>query len=71
MKKAIVVKVIEADEGTETKRTDYTLSMDEMTDSLIEQISDDAGVDLGLHDMSIEIIHFNFIIDRNVYIDTN
>lgn len=51
MKKAIVVKVIEADEGSETKWTDYTLSMDEMTDSLIKQIGEDAGVDLGLHDI--------------------
>jgi len=51
MKKAIVVKVIEADEGSETKQTDYTLSMDEMTDSLMQQIGEDAGVDLGLNDI--------------------
>ena len=52
MKKAIVVKVIEADENTETKWTDYTLSMDGMSDSLIEQIGEDAGVDLGLNDIN-------------------
>lgn len=52
MKKAIVVKVIEADEGSETKWTDYTLSMDEMSDSLIRQIEGDAGVDLEINDIN-------------------
>ena len=63
MKKAIIVKVIEADKGTGTKWTDYTLSMDEMSNSLIEQMGEDAGVDLGLKDiddMKMEDINMVF-----------
>lgn len=52
MKKAIIVKVIEADEGTETRQIDYTISMDEMSDSLIRQIEEDAGVDLEINDIN-------------------
>ncbi len=49
MKKAIVIKIIEIEEGNSTKCVDYTAFSDPMTEDELKQIWEDTNSDISQH----------------------